>query len=315
MPKNGLGIMDLSTGTVTRIEKVKSFPCPRGWIRFYRLLIRSETRRETECSGRRANSVNPCSTPRTLSKEKRIRLRTRPAKHRHQHRTQVQRRARLHDQQRRQNTRSSPPRRATKKPTVSTQSKPTAAMDHRSHCSAAKASIKNSPGTKTTRKSLSSATRKTPPRSNRSFASITGTAKIHKPRRSSPISSPGFRKDLVVSESANLSFSLDGSRLFLGSAPPPEPEKNPDEEIPADEKVLVDLWHWKDDYVQPIQKVRAEQDRNRSYRAVYDLKEKKFVQLADETMENVSPSNDGRYAIGSDNRKFRIDRRLRSRIH
>jgi dipeptidyl aminopeptidase/acylaminoacyl peptidase len=119
------------------------------------------------------------------------------------------------------------------------------------------------------------------------------------------ITSPGFRKEFVVSERANLSFSLDGSHLFLGAAPPPEPEKNPDEEIPADEKVLVDLWHWKDDYVQPIQKVRAEQDRNRSYRAVYDLQTKKFVQLADDSMENISPSNDGSFAIGSDNRKYR----------
>jgi len=119
------------------------------------------------------------------------------------------------------------------------------------------------------------------------------------------ISSPGFRKEFVVSERANLNFSLDGSHLFLGTAPPPEPEKNPDEEIPADEKVLVDLWHWKDDYVQPIQKVRAEQDRNRSYRAVYDLQAKKFVQLADDSMETISPSNDGSYAIGSDNRKYR----------
>ncbi|HEY4422966.1 MAG TPA: prolyl oligopeptidase family serine peptidase [Pyrinomonadaceae bacterium] len=118
--------------------------------------------------------------------------------------------------------------------------------------------------------------------------------------------SPGFRKEFVVSERANLSFSLDGSHLFLGTAPPPEPEKNPDEEIPADEKVLVDLWRWNDDYVQPIQKVRAEQDRNRSYRAVYDLKEKKFVQLADDTMETIAPSNDGSYAIGADNRKYRI---------
>ena len=120
------------------------------------------------------------------------------------------------------------------------------------------------------------------------------------------VNSPGFPKDMVISERGNLSFSLDGSHLFFGSAPPPEPEKNPDEEIPADEKVLVDLWHWKDDYVQPIQRVRAEQDRNRSYRAVYDFQTKKFVQLADETMESVNPSNDGRYAIGSDNRKYRI---------
>ncbi|HEU4433250.1 MAG TPA: prolyl oligopeptidase family serine peptidase, partial [Pyrinomonadaceae bacterium] len=119
------------------------------------------------------------------------------------------------------------------------------------------------------------------------------------------VAANGFRKDLVVSERANLSFSLDGSHLFLGTAPPPEPERNPDEEIPADEKVLVDLWHWKDDYVQPIQRVRAEQERNRSYRAVYDLKEKKFVQLADESMDSISPSNDGSYAIGSDHRKYR----------
>jgi len=48
-------------------------------------------------------------------------------------------------------------------------------------------------------------------------------------------SSPGFRKDFVVSEKANLGFSLDGTHLFLGAAPPPEPEKNVDEEIPADE--------------------------------------------------------------------------------
>ncbi|HSK62413.1 MAG TPA: prolyl oligopeptidase family serine peptidase, partial [Pyrinomonadaceae bacterium] len=120
------------------------------------------------------------------------------------------------------------------------------------------------------------------------------------------VSSPGFAKEMVISERANLSFSLDGSRLFLGSTAPPEPEKNPDEEIPADEKIVVDLWHWKDDYLQSIQRVRAEQDRNRSYRAVYDFQAKKFVQLADETMENVSPSNDGRYAIGSDNRKYRV---------
>jgi len=119
-------------------------------------------------------------------------------------------------------------------------------------------------------------------------------------------SSPGFRKDFVVSDKANLSFSLDGSRLFLGAAPPPEPEKSADEDIPADEKVLVDLWHWKDDYIQPIQKVRAEQDRQRSYRAVYVVKEKKFVQLADEKMESLAPSTDGRLAIGSDNRAYRV---------
>lgn len=119
-------------------------------------------------------------------------------------------------------------------------------------------------------------------------------------------SSAGFRRELVISDKANLVFSLDGSRLFLGTAPPPEPEKSSDEEVPADEKVMVDLWHWKDDYIQPIQKVRAEQDRNRSYRAVYNIQDKKFVQLADESMEGIATSQDGSVAIGSDNRKYRV---------
>ncbi len=115
----------------------------------------------------------------------------------------------------------------------------------------------------------------------------------------------GFRKDLVVSEKAALAFSLDGSRLFFGTAPTPDPEKDPDKEPLDDEKVLVDLWHWKDDFIQPIQRTRAEQDRNRSYLAVYHVKEKKFLQLADETLENITPSNDGRYAIGYDDRAYR----------
>ena len=119
--------------------------------------------------------------------------------------------------------------------------------------------------------------------------------------------SPGFRKDFVVSDKANLTFSLDGSRLFLGAAPPPEPEKNADEEASGDEKVIADLWHWKDDYIQPIQRVRAEQERQRSYRAVYLTKEKRFVQLADESMENINPSVDGRFAVGADNRAYRIE--------
>ena len=46
------------------------------------------------------------------------------------------------------------------------------------------------------------------------------------------------------------------------------------------------------------------------YRAVYLVKDKKFVQLADEAMESVSPSNDGRYAIGADNPRLPNHERL-----
>src|SRR5262249_41760085 len=38
-------------------------------------------------------------------------------------------------------------------------------------------------------------------------------------------STPNFRPGMVISERASLSFSQDNSRLFFGVAPPPEPEK------------------------------------------------------------------------------------------
>ncbi|MBS1810316.1 MAG: S9 family peptidase [Acidobacteria bacterium] len=118
-------------------------------------------------------------------------------------------------------------------------------------------------------------------------------------------STANFRSGLVISDNANLSFSLDGNKLFLGVAPPSEPEKESGAEENGDDKVSVDLWHYKDDYIQPMQKVRATQERNRSYRAVFHLKEKKFVQLADETMNGLNPADKGQWAIGTDDREYR----------
>ncbi|MBO0721936.1 MAG: prolyl oligopeptidase family serine peptidase, partial [Blastocatellia bacterium] len=116
---------------------------------------------------------------------------------------------------------------------------------------------------------------------------------------------PNFRQDFVISDKAPLTFSRDGNRIFFGVAPAPESEKDPESEDAADEKVLVDLWSWKDDYIQPMQKVRAERNRNRSYRAVFHLREKKYIQLADEAMQEVNPSANSIWAIGSDDRSYR----------
>jgi dipeptidyl aminopeptidase/acylaminoacyl peptidase len=116
---------------------------------------------------------------------------------------------------------------------------------------------------------------------------------------------PGLRENCIVSDNGSLSFSRDGLHLFFGVAPPPPPEKDPDAGPPEDEKVSVDLWHWKDDYIQPMQKVRAPQERNRTYRAVFHLVEKKMVQLGDSTIQEITPSDDGLWAIGGDNRAYR----------
>ena len=54
-----------------------------------------------------------------------------------------------------------------------------------------------------------------------------------------------------------------------------------------------------------MQKVRATQERNRSYRGVLDLAAKTYVQLGDETMATVTLSDDGTRALGTDDRAYR----------
>jgi hypothetical protein len=118
----------------------------------------------------------------------------------------------------------------------------------------------------------------------------------------------GFRDGFAILDRGPMNFSREGSRLFLSCAPVEEIAAL-EIEAPAaaaqDEKVLADLWSWKDDYIQPMQKVRAAQDRVRSYRAVLNLADKKFIQLSDPTMAGLNPSDDGRGAIGTDDRAYR----------
>jgi len=116
---------------------------------------------------------------------------------------------------------------------------------------------------------------------------------------------PGFRKEFVITDRGTLSFSKDGTRVFFGVAPPqPEKKDEPDAAL-DDTKAVVDLWSYKDEYVQPIQKVRAERDRNRTFTAAYLIPEKKIVQLADTSMSDVTTSESPQFVLGTDDRAYR----------
>ena len=120
----------------------------------------------------------------------------------------------------------------------------------------------------------------------------------------------GFHQGYGILERGAMTFSRDGSRLFLSCAPLEtiaalEKEPSPAVPVPSDEKVQADLWSWRDDLVQPMQKSRAAQERARSYRAVYSLADKKFLQISDPSMAGLFPSDDGRLALGTDDRTYR----------
>jgi len=97
---------------------------------------------------------------------------------------------------------------------------------------------------------------------------------------------------LTVSENGRVEFSKDGSRLFFGTvAPHVDAEPNPD-------AIQVDIWNYKDPELQPMQKVRAEEEKKRNYRAVVSLADKKFTQLASADMPDVRTNDNKDRALG-----------------
>lgn len=117
---------------------------------------------------------------------------------------------------------------------------------------------------------------------------------------------PGFPRDLAVADKGSLGFSRDGRKLYVPAAPPARPDRDPkDPEASADDKVVADLWHWRDDQVQPIQRVRANQERNRTFRGVLHISEGRYVQVSDPALPVVSFNDEGSRAIGFDDRSYR----------
>ncbi len=116
---------------------------------------------------------------------------------------------------------------------------------------------------------------------------------------------PGFRREFVISDKGNLSFSKDGTRVFFGCAPPVPEKKEDVTDTSTDDKAVVDLWSYRDDYIQPIQKVRAARERNRTFTAAWLIPEQKLVQLADASLADVTPSENAQWVLGSDDRAYR----------
>jgi dipeptidyl aminopeptidase/acylaminoacyl peptidase len=116
--------------------------------------------------------------------------------------------------------------------------------------------------------------------------------------------SAGFRSGLTISDRGTISFAKDGSRVYFAVAVP-TPEKPADAAADTDDKAVVELWSYRDDYIQPIQKVRAERDRNRTFTAAYSIADKRVTQLADANMTDVTPSENPQFVLGADDREYR----------
>ena len=119
------------------------------------------------------------------------------------------------------------------------------------------------------------------------------------------LGSDGLPVGWAPSEDGEVSFSKSGERVFFGTRLAPEPE--PEDETPDDERVVVDIWNWKDPFLQPMQLLQAEDERGRTYSAMLDMGSGDIVQLEKEDLPTVvvSENGDGRIALGTSNLPYR----------
>ena len=143
-------------------------------------------------------------------------------------------------------------------------------------------------------------------------ASKTPNFKIYHWDRKSPqavelisASTPGFPAGMTVGEKGSLQFTRDGRKLLVPAARPAKAAPPADAAAASDDKVLLDLWHYLDDNIQPMQQIRANQERNRTYRGLLDLASKKYVQLASPEMAMAVTDDAGTHAYGTDDRPYR----------
>ena len=119
-----------------------------------------------------------------------------------------------------------------------------------------------------------------------------------------------FPEHFKIVDLTPLNWSDDGETIFFGIK-----EWEVDEEEPKDTTVVgkldedldptnVQVWHWKDDQIQPQQEVRENQLQNDYYLSAWHLNNNSFVQVESEEMESVTLTGDEEYAIGYDSSPY-----------
>jgi len=106
-------------------------------------------------------------------------------------------------------------------------------------------------------------------------------------------------------EKSKIYFSDDASKLFFGTA-----KKTPHQQkdtLLDEEKPKIDIWSWTDKELQPMQLINLKKEKKRTYLAVYRIKEKKVIQLADTIIKKIRliNKNNGETAIGIDDSPYK----------
>ena len=128
----------------------------------------------------------------------------------------------------------------------------------------------------------------------------------HVPATLDPRAAANFPRGWVISDRAALSWSDDNRRVFLGiirQTPAPDTARRRSTDSIAD----VDVWRTQDERIQSVQMIRADADRNFTFRQAFDATAGKYIPLTDSTMRDIDIAQDGRWAVGRDTRRYISD--------
>ncbi|QQL51154.1 S9 family peptidase [Mucilaginibacter ginkgonis] len=118
--------------------------------------------------------------------------------------------------------------------------------------------------------------------------------------------SAGMPAKWAVSGDGRVYFSKAGNNLFFGTAPIPKPA---DTTIVDFEVAKVDIWNYKDDYLQPQQLKNLQRELRRNYLAVIHPQESdKLIQLGTKGIADISvaANNDARYVLATTDTGARV---------
>lgn len=119
-----------------------------------------------------------------------------------------------------------------------------------------------------------------------------------------------FPDSFRVVDYRSLQWSEDNNTVFFGIKQwdPKKKEARKDSVKQKSDKDLdpanVEVWHWKDDEIQPKQQLMANENKQDNYLSAWHIDEKKFVQLGSEKFETVYLTGNQQHAVGYDPKPY-----------
>lgn len=113
-----------------------------------------------------------------------------------------------------------------------------------------------------------------------------------------------FDGGYFIADRGRVDFTRDGGAVTFALAKP-VPDAVPTDSLV--DKSVYDLWHYQDAVVNPVQKLQAARDRNRTYTAVYQIALKKSLRLGDDSIPTLALTENGKFALGNNALAYSID--------